>query len=648
MAHELRSEEKAGRALRLLQAAILALTGWWAFAPALMGWWIWDDLRYLPNNVLLHDPARLWKTWFAPGIFNEYYPLTATVQFIQWSLWGSETPYYHATNMALHIVNAFLVWKLFEKLGLRLAWLGGMIFAVHPLTVESVAWIVELKNTLSLAPFLLAMIFYLDYEEQGRERDYWLALGLFLTAMLAKVTMAPFPAVILLYAWWKRGRIRWNDLRAAMPFLVIAAVLSGLTTISGIENQKIHPEADQEPPEGGWEAGPASAGLAIFFFIAKFFWPTGLMLIYPRWLEAGVSPYDFLPWIALTAIVGWLWWKRKEGWSRNALLGLGFFLIMLTPALSMFLVKDARMVRSLDHLAYIPMIGLTGLTVAVLGAISARLSPRLRCAGMGVLAVALAVLAWGSHTYAALFQDEETLWKYTLERNPHSSLAHETLGNVLQEHGRNSEAMEQYRLALRYSPINSGPHVNMALFLFQSGRTPEAMAEYAKALEINPKEAMIHYDLGNALTQLGREAQAIVQYQTAIKLDPDGPEAHYNLGNAFIQTGHVPEAVQEYEAELRLNPDHGNAHANLGNALLQLGRVEEALREYVEALRINPNDADVHTNMGVALMQLGRLPEARTQFEAALLLDPHNATAQTGLSRIDAAGGPADGSKVSP
>lgn len=648
MANVLRSEEKAGRALRLLQAAILALAGWWAFAPALTGGWIWDDAHYLPNNALLHNPERLWKTWFEPGTFNEYYPLMATVQLVQWSLWGNETPFYHVTNMALHIVNAFLVWRLFVKLGLRLAWLGAMIFAVHPLMVESVAWIAELKNTLSLAPFLLAMIFYLDYEEQGRERDYWQALGLFLVAMLAKVTMSPFPAVILLHAWWKRGRIGWGDLRGAMPFLVISAVLATLTMLSGIWYLQVHPETDHEPPEGGWEAGPASAGLAIFFYIAKFFWPTGLMLVYPRWLEAGVTPSDFLPWIALMVLMGWLWWNRWEEWSRGVLLGFGFFLIMLAPVLGMFLVKDANMVRSLDHLIYLPMIGLTGLTVAGLGAISKRLSPRLRCAGMGVLALALVLLAWESHVYAAVFQDEETVWKFTLMRNPGSSVAHETLGNFLQEYGRIPEAVAQYRLALRCSPNNSGPHANMALILFQSGHAPEAMAEYAKALAICPKDATIHYDLGNAFSQMGHEAEAIAQYEAAVKFDPNLREVHYNLGNALIQTGHVPEAAQEYEAELRLNPDHGNARINLGNALLQLGQVEEAVHEYGEALRINPNDPDVHANMGVALMQLGRLPEARMQFEAALLLDPNQATAQAGLSRIDAAVNPAQGGKVSP
>ncbi|MCE0498619.1 MAG: tetratricopeptide repeat protein [Methylacidiphilales bacterium] len=517
------------RSFRLLQAAILALAGWWAFAPALTGGWIWDDTRYLPDNILLHDPARLWKTWFAPGTFYEYYPLTATVQFIQWSLWGNETPFYHVTNMALHIVNAFLVWKLFEKLGLRLAWLGGMIFAVHPLTVESVAWISELKNTLSLAPFLLAMIFYVDYEEQGRERDYWLSLGLFLIAMLAKTTMAPFPAVILLYAWWKRGRIGLSDLRAATPFLVISTVLVTLTVLSAIWYVQVFPEIDKEPPEGGWAAGPASAGLAIFFFASKFFWPTGLMLIYPRWLEAGVSPPDFLPWIALTAAVGWLWWKRREGWSRGTLLGLGFFLIMLMPVLSMFLVRDTSMVRSLDHLVYLPMIGLTGLTVAGLEAISARFSVQLRCAGTGILAVALVLMAWESHAYAVIFQNEEGLWKFTVQQNPGSAEAHYNLGNMLIRTGHVPEAVQEYRAALRLNPDHGDAHTNLGNALLQLGQVAAALPEYSEALRINPNDADVHTDLGVALAMLNRLPEARIQFEEALRLDPHHATAQADL-----------------------------------------------------------------------------------------------------------------------
>ena len=177
-----------------LQAALIATATLWVFSPAFHGTWLMDDGLYVLENPLQHDPARLWKTWFVPGSFIEYYPMEETVRWAQWQLWGAEPLGYHLTNVGLQIVSALLVWRLLAKLGLRLAWIGGLIFAVHPVQVESVAWIAELKNLLSLTPFLLAMAAWIDFEERRDARDYWLALGLFLVAMLCKISAAPFPA----------------------------------------------------------------------------------------------------------------------------------------------------------------------------------------------------------------------------------------------------------------------------------------------------------------------------------------------------------------------------------------------------------------------------------------------------------------------
>ncbi|HUB65900.1 MAG TPA: tetratricopeptide repeat protein [Candidatus Methylacidiphilales bacterium] len=643
MGNELSSEEKAGRALRLLQAVILVLAGWWTFAPALTGGWIWDDLAYLPKNPLLHDPAWLWKTWFIPGTYNEYYPLTETAQGAQWMLWRQCTLFYHVANVMLHLVSALLIWRLLEKLGLRLGWLGGLIFAIHPLTVESVAWISELKNTLSLALFLAAIIFYLAYDEQGRERDYRLALGFFLAAMLAKATMAAFPLAILLYAWWKRGQIGQNDLRAAAPFFAVSVVLVALTVLASVRHAQTHPEMGEQAPGEGVLGGLVNAGVAIFFFASKFFWPFNLMLIYPRWLQAPAALPDLFPWMPVVVTLGVLWWKRRQEWSRHLLLGLGFYLLMLAPVLVFIVTDNVNMIWSLDHLAYLPMIGLIGLVVAGVEAVSAWLSPRLRCAGMGVLGVALAVLAGASHARAALFQDEETLWKSTLQSNSGSWAAHDALGDVLEARGRFPEAMAEYAQALHLYPNSAGTHASVAFILLQTGHVREALAAYAQSLKINPYDAYVHYNFGNALSQTGNVQEAIAQYEAALKIDPSLEEAHYNLGNSLIQTGHIPEAAAQYETALLLNPDYGDAHTNLGNALLQMGRVENALNEYGEALRINPNDPDVHANVGMALLVLGRVPAARAQFETALKIDPHNATAQNGLARINAPGGAATG-----
>ena len=217
----------------LLKAGVIALAVLAVYWPCLGGGWIWDDHLYITHNPLLHDPARLWKAWFDPGSFIEYYPIEQSVRWGQWQIFGTaddNTFGYHLTNILLHI-NALLVWRLLAKVGLRLAWLSGLIYAVHPTAVESVAWISELKNTLSQAPLLLAMCAIVDYENRNKREHYYAALVFFLAAMLCKASVSPFPIAILLYIWWKRGRIGWADIKDSAPFFAISLVLGAVTVL---------------------------------------------------------------------------------------------------------------------------------------------------------------------------------------------------------------------------------------------------------------------------------------------------------------------------------------------------------------------------------------------------------------------------------
>ena len=257
------------RNLLFLRALLIVAAVFWVFSPAVRGDWLMDDDFYLTHNALLNDPARLWKIWFAPGSLTEYYPIEASAQAIQWHLWHLDTVGYHLTNVVLHAMSALLVWRLLAKFGLRYAWLGGFLFAVHPVVVESVAWISEFKNTLSLPPFLLAMCAWIDYQERGQKRAYFLALGLFLVAMLCKITMAPFPFVILLYAWWKRGRIGGKDLASAAPFFGVSLVLGATTVVVGYWFREAHLQPTTNPPIGDLAAHLALAGQSIGFIFSS-------------------------------------------------------------------------------------------------------------------------------------------------------------------------------------------------------------------------------------------------------------------------------------------------------------------------------------------------------------------------------------------
>ena len=514
--------------LVLLRAMLIAAAGFWVFSPALRGDWLMDDDFYLTQNALAGDPGRLWKIWFAPGSLLDYYPIEASLQAAQWHLWHLDTLGYHLTNVILHIIGALLVWRLLAKFGLRHAWLGGFLFAVHPVVVESVAWISEFKNTLSLPPFLLAMCAWIDFEERGRRRDYLVALGLFLVAMLCKISMAPFPVIILLYAWWKRGRVGWRDLKNATPFFVISVALGLTTILAGAWFRHTPLQSATNPPIGNFATHLALAGQTIAFYFSKAFFPVGMLFIYPKWAVDSHSVFSYLPWLVLAGAITWFWIRRAT-WGRHALLGCGFFLLNLAPFIGLNSVTYMSFTWVMDHFLYIPLIGLIGLAVAGLDQTESRISVPLCRAVAVITAVVLVLLAWESHDYAEAFIGPEKLWTYTLERNPGSYL----------------------------------PYNNLGVVMLETNRIPEAIANYKKALQLRPDMVEAHNNLGLAYSLNGQIQKAIEQYEAALKYDPHSALAHANLGNTLSHEGRVEEAIDHYRQALQTDPRNADAIANL-------------------------------------------------------------------------------------
>jgi protein O-mannosyl-transferase len=617
------------RRFLLLQVSAIVLAGWWVFSPALRGDWLWDDHSEILQNRDLRGAEALWRIWFAPAS-PDYFPLKTTVQWVQWQVWrDSSTTGYHLTSLGLHLLSALLVWRLLRKLGLRLAWLGGLLFAIHPVVVESVAWIAELKNTLSLPPLLLAMCAWLDYDERRRRQDYLLALLLFLAAMLCKSSVVMLPGILLLHAWWKRGRIAWRDVRASAAFFAVSLVL-GLVTV-WFQHQRSIGSGDLLV--GGIMSRLAGAGLAVSFYFSKCVLPVGMLPVYPRWAVDPPSLLQFLPWPALGAALGWLW-SRRATWGRQALLGAGFFLVNLAPVLGLVKMSYQYISWVADHFAYLPLIGVIGLAVAGAGAMVDRLEQSRRAYAFGTIAVVCVLLAVQSHRYAGIFRHEEALWTYTVQHNPQSLVAQNNLAKVLVDTGRVPEGIEHYEAALRIDPRNPGAHANLGNVLIQSGRLAEGIAQEEAVLRLKPDYANAHRNLGNAYLQSGRLAEAMAQYEQALRLDPDNPVAHTNLGIALLQSGRVPEAIAQQAQALRLQPEFADAHLNLGNALAQAGRLAEAIQHYQEAVRIRPDDAGTHYNFAYTLALTGRVAEARGHYEEALRIKPDFAEAHNNLGSL--------------
>jgi tetratricopeptide (TPR) repeat protein len=607
----------------LLAAAALVLIAAWCLRPVLAGGWLWDDATEVTENRILMAPAGLAQIWLAPA-GPDYFPLKTTVQWLEWRAWGPDPAGYHAVSLALHLASALLVWRLLRRLGLRWGWLGGLLFAVHPLAVESVAWAAELKNTLSLPLLLLALDAWLDGDPDGRTAARARALLLFTAALLAKSSVVMLPLILLLLAWWRRGRITRRDLAATAPFFAVAAGL-GLVTLHFQQRLAI----------GGWTiaaGGPltriARAVLAGGFYFSKAVVPAGLSPLYvPSVLSPSLPLFAGLSGLLLLGVLSFTY---RACWGRHALLGLGFFIINLLPVIGLVKISYMRYSWVADHFAYISVIGIAGLAAAGLGAWAAR-SPRIATC---VAAALVAALGWHTRAYAAVFHDSTTLWTYALGQDPASWAAQSNLGRAEVEAGAVADGIAHYRASLALRPELAETHNNLGYALFLIGRSDEALAELRTALRLDPAYADAHSNLGNALARRGDIAGAIREQAEALRLRPGFADAEVNLGNALTQAGRVPEAVAHYEEAVRLRPDFASAHYNWAIALVQAGRLPEASAQFEAATRAAPADARTWNQWGAALAQAGRLAEAEARFARAVALAPRFAAAEANLGSV--------------
>jgi Flp pilus assembly protein TadD len=593
-----KSKPQEGQGKFWLQVALIGLAVLCVYWPALCGDWLWDDDLDISGNVVITNPMGWWTIWFSPSDLVDFYPLKNTVQLMEWQLFGLETLGYHLVNVFLHILGACLVWRLLSKFNLKYAWLGGLLFALHPANVESVAWMAELKNTLSLPPFLLAMCAWIDYDARGERRDYFKAWLLFLVAMLCKSTMVMFPVVILLYAWWKRGRIGRHDLKVSAPFFALSLLLGIITVL--MQNTHVLQQVLQpgEVLTGGPLSRLAGAGQALSTYFLHVIAPEHLMPIYPQW-PTELSPLPFLPWVFMGGLFYACWRKRKT-WGRHVLLGFGFFLITLAPFLGLNATAYMKFTPVMDHFLYIPMIGLIGLVMAGFGLIQKRLSPASRPVGLGVAATVLAFFAWESFSYAAVWVNHEALWSHTLEYYPDSWLAHRNLGNVWMRAGRLPEAVAEFQRAIAIKPDYAEAHSDLATTLQKGGRMPEAAGEFEATLKIDPRNLVALNNLGVICWQDKKWSEAETYFKRAAQASPDDVDVLYNLGLVFLQENRAQDAVEQYEQALRIDPHSVNVQSSLGDALIKLHRWPEAQEAFEEVLRLEPGD-------GHAMQELGQL-----------------------------------------
>ncbi len=597
----------------LLRSLLIVLVAGWVYGPCLHGTWVWDDGLEVAQNAALREPGGWWRAWVHPEGMD-YFPLKASVQWAEWQVWGSNPLGYHLVNLGLHVLSALLVWRLLAALEVGGAFLGGLLFAVHPVAVESVAWISELKNTLSLPPLLLASIAIVAFNRSG-SRAVWLwALACFAAALACKTSVVMFPFAILLFVWWRRGRVSLRDLAKAAPFFA-ASLAMGAATVWFQSTRAIGLKGPHDP----LAERACQAGFSLLAYLGQAVWPFDLAPIYPP--AAGPLP-GWLPWVALAALLGVLWWRR-EGFGRHALLGLGWFFLNLVPVLGLVPMAYSRISPRADHFAYVSLVGVVALAAAAFGAAQDWTE---RAWGKGgatraafalVAAALVALLARESHAYAGTFRDESSLWSEAVRRNPGSWLAYSNLGRVLLQEGRAELARTELLEAVRLRPDSAEALANLGNAQEQLGDTDKALETYRASVALDPSFAGAHFNFGLSLLKAGRASEASGQFRAALALEPGRAPARNGLGLSLAALGLPDQAEAEYRKAVSLDPDLKEARLNLGNALFRQGHLDEAVAQYRQALRIDPGYAGAHYNLGQALSRLGRESEAAAEFGAA-------------------------------
>jgi tetratricopeptide (TPR) repeat protein len=603
--------------------------GLWVFSPAWTGGWVWDDTaEILRNHPIRSSWGAIAGMWAAPA-GADYLPLKETVQWVEWHLWGDAPVGYHLVSVALHLLSAFLFWRLLARLGVPFAWTAALFFAVHPMVVESVAWISELKNTLSLPLLLASALAYVACDESRQRPDgYWkgmyaLSLSAFLLSLLAKGSGVMFPFVMVIYGWFRHGRLTRRAILDAVPFAVMSAAV-GVATIWFQEHRAI---SGVMAPEGGLGERFAIAGHALVFYFIKGIVPWQIGPVYQGWTVGVSFMADAWPWLAIAVVAAVLWTGRKS-WGRGPILASGWFVLNLVPVLGFIRMSFARLSPVSDHFAYIALLGLVGGLAGALGSLTPTVDKKVPRLALGcAVALILCLFAWESRELSANYRDDRSFWTFASRQNPGAWAPRNNLGLIDLAAGRFSDAQERFESILRSGEQQAEVYNNLGTTLTRLGRYDEAAAQFEAAIRLQPGYPIAEANLGNVLAQTRRYDEAVVHYMRSLALNPDAADVHTRLGMAYLIAEHPNEAAAEFVEAIRLDPSAAEPHYRLATLLANAGRLPEAITRFQETVAIDSTRADAYAGLGLALTLSRHAHEALTPLRRAVALEPRNAEA---------------------
>ncbi len=611
--------------------ALIAAVTFIAYIPAISGEFLWDDAGHVTPPAL-QSWAGLGRIWFEIGATQQYYPLLHTAFWIQHQIWGEASAGYHVINVCWHVIAAGLLVTLLRRLAVPGAGWAGLVFALHPVNVESVAWISEQKNTLSTVFYLAAALAWLRFETDRRPLRYGVATCWFGAALLTKSVTATLPAALLVIAWWRRGRLSWrDDVVPLLPWMGLGVVAGGGTL--WFESTQIG--AQGEAFNFGLLERVLLAGRVGWFYAGKLLWPTDLIFFYPRWLIDAARAEQWIFPIATALLLAVLAWGQKH--QRAPLAAALLYGGTLFPVLGFVNVYPFVFSYVADHFQYLASLSMIAFLVAV-----ARLGwARWRGPnGSGFVVATLGLLLLGGLTWqqCGMYRDGRTLYETTLERNPESWVAHLNLGIILDEAGETEKSLVHLQRARELKPNFPETLNTLGNVLNRLGRSREALPWLEQAVKLQPRFAAAHNGRGAALMSLGRAEEGITAFRRAVELDPTWALPRLNLAWAMANHGRVTEAMVEFEQVRRLQPELAEAETKWGLAWVLHGQVDEALPHLKRAVALQPDDPEAHHNLARVLLRAGQRTAAIAQFETVLRLNPNHNAASEALAALRQSG----------
>ena len=591
-----------------------------SYLPAMLwGGFVWDD-RIFTDAEPVRDVSGLWKIWFSPSAIEgegHYWPLVYTTFWLEHKLWEFAPAGYHIVNVLLHLANVLLLWHLLRRLAVPGAWVFAAVFAVHPLHVESVAWVIERKDVLSGLFYLAAVLAWVRFVEQPNSRRYAWPLALYAAALLSKSVAITLPVALLIWHWWKQGRVTSTDLLRLVPFGVV-----GLVIVVG--DLSFYRSREVLSLDYSFTERMLIAARALWFYTGKLLWPSELAVIYSLW---DIRVADLLAWgylIAAVALVVALWHFRQRV-GRGPLAGALFFAVTLSPVLGFVDYGYMQYAFVADRFQYLAGIGVMAVVLGAVACGVRRLSGLWQKGARVVAALVIVMLGLLTWRQASVYRDDETLNRHIIALNPQARDAHYNLGAALYKQGGYEEAVDVYLVAAEQRPDHAAAHANLGEIITALGRFDEAEPHLRRAIALDPQEWHAHLDLGKVLGSQGRYEEALEVTRVAVEQRPDVAAAHALLGIACAALGRFDEAEPHLRRAIALDPQDVDLFRRLAEVLTPQGRYEEAIDALAQAVAVEPAStqaAELYFLMGQAAEKNGQ-PEASEYYIRALEIDPH-------------------------